>query len=126
MLAWKTSLVTTVNAALSVLVTDGMRYRGPKTVATLPAVTYFIVSDVSALETGPQELRFQIDIFDDNDTRAENIREAIRGVLHDQPFAIAGATHDFLKEIAKLEFPMDADLECFHWILEYRSIFYRD
>ena len=126
MLAWKTALKITVDSAITALVPNGLNYRSPKTVATLPAVTYFIVSDVSGLETGPQDIRFQIDIFDDDDIRAEAIREAIRTALHDIPFVVSGATHDFLKEVSKIEFPMDADLECFHWVVEYRSILYRD
>ena len=106
MLAWKTALKVTVDGAISALVSTGLRYRSPKTVATFPAVTYFIVTDISALETGPQDIRFQIDIFDDDDVRAESIREAIRGALHNKPFAVSGATHDLLMEITKMELPM--------------------
>ena len=127
MLNYKIALATRLNTLTTSLISGRLYYQFPPQKPTFPCVTYFIVTDIPALETGPNNIRIQIDVWGEEDIAIEQICEAIKAGLHNLPFAVTGAYHPFLMEITRKDLPIENDsTKVLHRVVEYRSLLYID
>jgi len=127
MVTYKEALAARLLAVATGMVGSRVYLRSPKIVGTFPQITYFIVSDTSSIETLPNQILFQLDIWGLSDAILEQICDVLRAGLHDQPFAVVGAYHPFLREIDRKDaYPEPDGEKVLQKIMVFRSILYLD